>query len=158
MPDYVQEVLDFIDTNWKTSNYSPKPILIDKRDGTWQNESRRTTSVDLTTEGNSVVMVGGGPGTDHEPEGIQWSHDRVEAGVGVRVEGLHEDEHGDITDSADFGSLVDEVERTLQVERRRPIDDYFSLIIRRTDRFSGNNTDYFRSDLSVFFDGLETLP
>lgn len=158
MPDYVQTVLDFLDANWKATNHDPKPILIDKRDGTWQNATRRTTSVDLGTVGNNVASVGTTGGTSFEPEGLGWLTDRVESGVSVRIEGAHESEHGQIASASEFKSLKDEAIRALKVERKRPLPGYYRLEVRDVSDDSSSFTDYYRADIEAFFVGLEDLP
>lgn len=158
MPDYVQKTLGFIDGNWSTNNYDPQPILIDRRDGSWFNQARRTMSVDLGVVGNNVVGVSDAPLTSFEPEGLGWLKDRVESGVSIRVEGVHESEHGEIADAAEFETLVDEVTRTLKTERKRPLPGYYRLEVREQDDRSSNYNDYYRADLEAVFVGLEDLP
>lgn len=158
MPDYVQTVLGFIDTNWSTGNYDPKPILRDRRDGSWYNASRRTESVDLTTVGNNVIGISDAPIDTFTPEGLGWSHDRVEAGLSVRAEGLHESEHGIVADAPEWETFTDELLRTLRVERKRPITGYYRLEVRDETGMSANHGDYYRTDYEVYFVGNEALP
>lgn len=154
MPDFVNETLTFINDNWNTSNYAKKPILIDRRDGRWVNEDRRTTSVDLAVVNNTVVGVSDTPFSSYTPQGVGWSHQEAEEGVSIRVEGLHTDEHGTIADGSEWRNLTDEVKRTLTTERKRPFGEYEWLEVREADGRASDHTDYYRTDFDAAYTGI----
>ena len=153
-PDFTQETLDFIRTNWDTSNYSPKPVPIDRRDSRRLDTGERGVTFDLT-EGNAVGVAP--VSTTYTPEGLGWHAERAESTVSIRAEGLHSHDHGDVADASDFRAFVDEVKRTLKVERKRPLPGYWRLNVREENEFSPENHDYFRVDLSAEYVGLEDL-
>lgn len=155
-PDFVDETLRFIDNGWKTVNFDPQPALIDQRDSRRLDTGERNIEWDL--EQGNAVSVGDSPGDSYTPEGLGWHSERVDAGVSVRIEGLHESEYGGIADARDFKQLVDEVKRTLNAVRKRPLPGYWRLEVEEKQSFSTENHDYFRQDLAVGYVGLEQLP
>lgn len=56
---------------------------------------------------------------DDTPGGVQAGSER-EAVLRVQVEGLHESEHGDITDHAEFRTLVRNTKEALRADRYNP--------------------------------------
>lgn len=155
MTDYVDTLLGFIADNWQTANYEPKPTLIDGRDTRRHDTGERDVTADLAD--NNVVTVAPAD-EDREPEGVGYSHDAVEATSTVRIEGAHESEYGHIADGDEFGRLVDEVARTLRVERIRPLPNIYRLEVRGADAQSQSYQDYYRTDLPIAFVGIDDLP
>lgn len=101
-----------------------------------------------------------------EPLGTEFDQ-RVEAVVGVRIEGLHHGEWGHVdpggTNGIPFGELVDDVTTTLYQERQfpdvgRPDTDYHTLRLENHAPQSAQYRDYYRYDFDVRFVGYETLP
>ena len=157
LPDFVQFTLDTLDTNWNTANYDPKPVLIDRRDGDVQNSTRRSRSHEL--KNGNAISVSAAPTRTNEAIGTAFDY-RFRAGVSVRIEGLHEAEHGHIADAADFESLVTEAKRAIHAERVEPTanDNVRSLTVEEENDVSSDTRDQYRTDLTVWFDGFETLP
>lgn len=171
-PDYVRKTLEFLDSNWNSGyssgygeNYGTgfkKPIMYDGRDGRIYRgggyTGERLVDHDLT-DGNAI-KVGGQPSVSKEPEGLAWQFDRVESGVRIRIEAAHggRNDWGGIDAAVWFGGLVDEAQRTLEVERKRPLPGYYRLEVRSRDNESSNYGDYYRSDLVAYYVGLEQLP
>lgn len=152
-------VLDVLETTgdggaFDTNNYSPHPILFNKDDSERRDTGERTKSVDLT-EGN-VITVGSDPTTERTPVGTGFGY-RTRAGVTVLIEGTHVDNRGDITDSNDFGDLVDEVTRALSTEQTypRPAEDEHTLIVSDIDDLSPNNWQYYGATFDVFALGYD---
>lgn len=155
--DYTQAVLGFVDGNWSTANYGPKPVVVDKRDGRRLDGGRRSTTIDPGAESANFVTVAPVEETT-EPEGLGYEFDAVEATVQVEVHAAHVSEHGLIADASEFRALVEEVRRTLRVERVRPIAKIYRLETDRLDDRSGAYTDYYRAVLRARFVGIEALP
>lgn len=155
MIDYADTLLGFIAGNWDADNYDPRPALFDGRDSRKYDDGRVHTSWELTK--NAAVTVAPAD-EDREPEGIGYSHDRVDATTTIRVEAADESEYGTIADGDEFERLVDEVVRTLRVERKRPLPDVYRLEVRGRERQSDGYTDYYRTDLAVAFPGIDGLP
>jgi hypothetical protein len=161
-PDFVQWTLDTLASNWDTTNVDPQPVLIDQRDGERQDTSRRSVEFDLAE--NNAVTVGTQPTTTTEPIGTGYDV-RIEAGVNVRVEAVHEsetypDQSGGVAGGPAFGALVAEVRRALFVDRVNPTanDNIRDLRIPDENDRSASEKDYFRVDLTVLFRGYEELP
>lgn len=163
MVDYVQEVLDFLDSNWNTGNYDPKPELIDQRDAE-RTTSSGPPSVDFDLTTNNAITVGDRPLSTFTPADLGWENTRVEYGCNVRIEAADESEYGYVADAEEFGTpsesgtLVGEAARALRAERRNPLPGYNWLEVRQADGQSTNYKDYYRTDLEVYFVGREALP
>lgn len=157
-PDFVEETLNFLDTNWSTTNYSPKPRLIDRRDSREYPSGERVTDHDLTD--NAAIGVADPEGYESTPEGLGWEYDAVEGLVRIRVEAAHggNNEWGGIDGASQFKSLVDEAERCLKVERKWPLEDYHHLQTERADPDPQAWGDYYRTDLVARYVGKELLP
>lgn len=131
-----------------TSNYSPHPILFNADDSRRLDTGERTQSVDLT-EG-TVLSVSSEPTATRDPIGTEF-HYRTEDVVTVRIEGLHEDERGDVANAADFNSLVSEVLRALATEQTypRPSNDDHSLIVGDLNNLSSDRRNYYGVTVDV---------
>lgn len=156
MTDFVQFVVDTLDNHSWT--YSPKPIIFHREDSERTDDSERTESVDLAE--NNALSVGKASDV-RGPSGFDYAEENVEATVGVRVEGVHTDQRGNITDYADFKSLRDEVRSAILAERKHPISDadsdIHSLHVTDAEPRSANERDYYREDITVLFFGFEDV-
>lgn len=146
-------ILGVLDTQgnggaFDTANYSPHPIRFNKDDSKRLDTGERTESVDLT-EGN-VITVGSDPTTGRTPIGTEFEY-RTENGVTVLVEGVHEDQRGDIADSNDFGTLIAEVFRALSTEQThpRPAENEHTLIVGDLNNLAPNNRNYYGATFDV---------
>ncbi|MFC7044297.1 hypothetical protein ACFQH6_20730 [Halobacteriaceae archaeon GCM10025711] len=157
MVDLANFILARINANWSTGNYDPMPILYHKSDSQRYDTGERGVTVDLP-EGN-VISVGADPTGTNTPMGGEFDY-KVETGVSVQVEGLHEDEWGHITDGRDFDSLVGEVKRTINLEREWPLpsEGYHTLYITDVNDASGQHGDYYSESFTVVFRGYQDLP
>ena len=154
-PDFTQFLIDTLD-GWNTSNYDPKPTLIDGRDSNRQNSAERSRAHDLAN-GNAITV--GGPSSTNEAIGTNFDL-RFLSSVTVRCEGLIAAEFGDVDDAADWKSFEGEVERLVWGERVNPTtdDNVRWLLVSEDTNQSRTSRDYFRTDYTVEFYGFETLP
>lgn len=159
LPDFVQEVLDYLDTNWNTSNFDPQPTLVDG-DEMRLYSGGRARSLDVVNE--NIVTVDSQPTGENTPVGTEFDY-RVRRGVTVQIEGYHQDSGGQITDKDGFDSLVTETRRAILVERTFPgvTTDYqlTDLSVEdENDLSPDGKADYFRYTFDVWFEGYEELP
>lgn len=100
------------------------------------------------------------------PIGTEYDH-RVEAVVGVRIEGLHHSEFGHVdpdgTNGIPFDELVRRLRDALLAERTfpnvgSPDATYTDLQITNEAPQSSDYQDYYRHDFDVLFRGYEDLP
>lgn len=156
LPDFVNETLAFIDTNWNTSNYSPKPTLIDGDEMRDFNDDTRTKGVDVIN--TNVVTVDASPTGTAEPAGLEYDR-RIRFPVNIQVEGYHTDGGGEVADKDDFDSLTTEVKRTVFTERVRPtnVTDIQWLEINQENDLSAEQGDahYFRYEFDMVYVGYE---
>lgn len=158
LPDFVQEVLDYLDSNWKTGNYSPKPTLIDGDEKRLYGGGR-ARDTDVVNE--NIVTVDSTPTGQNTPIGTEYHH-RIRHGVRVTLEGYHQDGGGQIADKDGFDSMKTEARRAILTERSYPVDDMHSLKVEDENDLSPDNApndaNYFRYEFDVWFEGYETLP
>jgi len=164
MLDLTTHVLSVLDA-WDTNNYSPKPALINKNDAAFYanapgNYSAGDRTKDFDHTQASIIKVGNGPDRQQTPIGTEYDYD-VEDAVGVTIQAVHEDEHGDIADHAEFLSLVDEARRLIQADREFPLDQgdeyYPSLQVDLESDNSDEYMDFYEYTFDVTFDGYEEL-
>ena len=118
LPDFVNETLTFLDTNWNTSTIA-KPTLIDGDEMRDFNDDSRAKAVDVENE--NIVTVNSEPTGTNTPLGTEYDHE-VRYGVNVRVEGYHADgSSGGITDKDEFDTLKGETRRSILVNRSFPV-------------------------------------
>lgn len=159
-PDIVQSELDYLDSNWNTNNYSPKPTLIDG-DEMRLYSGGRARSVDVAN--TNVITVDSAPTTTSEIIGSEYDL-KVRAGVTVSIEGYHQDGGGQIADKDDFDSLRAEAYRAgFEAERKTPsgLSGYSHLEVPDINDLSPESpvdANYFRVEYDVIFVGFETLP
>lgn len=105
-------------------------------------------------------------GQSNDPVGTEYSH-RVEATVGVRIEGLHVDQYGLVDPSGEeadtWQSIVNAAKDALLRERSYPdVPDarpaYKDLLITNEAPQSSQHRDYFRHDFDVVLRGYDDLP
>ncbi len=101
-----------------------------------------------------------------EPIGTEFDL-LVEATVGLRIEGLHHSEWGNIDqndeDGVPFDELVDDIQQALWSEREFPNvgrdnTNYHSLYLENYAPQSAQFADYYRYDFDVRLTGHEELP
>jgi hypothetical protein len=158
LPDYVQEVLDYLDTNWDTNNYSPQPTLVDG-DEMRLNAGGRARSLDVLNA--NIITVDSAPTGTNTAIGTGFDF-KVRRGVSVEIEGYHQDGGGQIADKDDFNALVTEARRAILAERKFPVGEMTWLTIEQEDDESAaashNDANYFRYLFDVWFMGYESLP
>ena len=160
MTDFVQWVLDALDSGWNTSNYYPKPILYHDEDKVRQDTGERTPRLELSE--NNAISVNADPTASNTPVGFEYAH-RVRAGVDVVIEGAHEERDGEISDANEFKEgLVGEARRILLAERRYPSgiedDGVHTLLLEEENNQSSGSVTYYRMDFAVWFRGYDRLP
>jgi hypothetical protein len=161
-PDFVTATLDIIESNWDTSAYSPRPILVDGRSRRRRDTGDRDATIDLTE--NAVITVNGPVTVDDSPLGTEFDLDFREA-VSVHFEGAHFEDRGTVGGpntpaSVDWNEQVDELLRALYESRIRPTSDDRVRDLRVTNQ-SDNSTagrGLFQFDLDVEYRGREALP
>lgn len=158
LPDFTQEVLDYLDTNWNTANFDPQPTLVDG-DEMRLNSGGRARALDVINE--NIITVDSAPTGTNEPIGTEYDH-KVRYGVGVSIEGYHVDGGGQLTDKDEFQSLVTEARRAILTERTFPVSGMTDLRIEQENDESSavdhDDANYFRYLFDVWFEGYETLP
>jgi len=112
LADYV---LDTIETEWPDGSL-PDDLHLIQRDDAVIRGSGRALDADLS-KGNYVGAALSR--IDPEPNGVR-AEPALEATVAVRIDGMHESEHGYITDYAEFQTLVENVKAALRVQRYQP--------------------------------------
>lgn len=166
LTNFVDQVLTYLtdgggsNENWDTNNHSPAPRLFRRDDRVDYDTSERIKQFDLLD--GTVASVDSSPTRTNEPVGTEYDF-RVRVGVGVRLEGVHEDAGGTVADDSDWRSFVDEAKRAILVERTYPAGtNMCELRIEEensetptTDREDFNN---FRYEFTVWFEGYEDLP
>lgn len=166
LTDFVQRTLDYLDTqanggNWNTTTYSPHPTLIDGDEMRDNSDDSRARAVDVVN--TNVITVDSSPAGTNEPIGTDYDH-RIRRGVGVSIEGYHQDGGGQITDKDDFDNLVSEARKAILTERTFPSNTtgIKDLMIEEENDLSPpsdpNDADYFRYTFDVWFEGYENLP
>jgi hypothetical protein len=158
LPDFVQEVLDYLDTNWDTTNFSPKPTLVDG-DEMRLNSGGRARETDVMNE--NIITVDSAPTGTNTPIGTEYDHD-IRRGVSVEIEAYHVDAGGQVADKDAFNSIVSEARRAILLERTYPVVPMTHLAIEQEDdnspAQSHNDANYFRYLFDVWFEGYEDLP
>jgi len=158
LPDFVQEVLDYLDTNWDKTNYDPKPTLVDG-DEMRLNSGGRARSTDVVNE--NIITVDSSPAGANTPIGTEYDH-QIRHGANVQIEAYHADGGGQVADKDEFNTLVGEARRAILVERTfPPATDITDLRIEEENDLSAESTvdaNYFRYTFDVWFEGYETLP
>jgi hypothetical protein len=169
----VQHVLDLIEAEWPDTagSFDRVPLeRIDRDNSTLVSDDghdERIRSAELQTT-NYVSATFADRSTT--PIGTEYDHD-LEVVVGVRIEGLHADEHGHVDPDADltggspvpWAELVDAVRRAILAGREFP--DTGAANVGYTDLRVTNEApdaaaygDYYRTDFDVVFNGFESLP
>ena len=154
-PDYVQEVLDYLQ-NWDTNNFSPKPRLIDGDEMRDDDTGNRARNADVIDE--NIITVTSEPTTQNEPIGTEFDY-RHEAGATMRIEGYHVDGGGQLADKDEFNSLITEARRLVHANRTFPVSDDTWLELRDENDNSSQQGDahYFVWTADVIFHGFEDL-
>lgn len=177
----VDAVLGFITDNWQAGTYADIPLeRIDRDDSELLDGSVRSHSEDLQADNYVGATLAD---TDRQAIGTEYDH-QVEVVVGVRIEGLHHTEHGNVDPDAALppgtandpvpwfeyvdGSdteqpgLVKEIrdailrDRTFPSTRQADIS-YTDLQIANGVDTSSDYTDYYRHDFDVILSGYEEL-
>lgn len=157
-PDFVQETLDYLDSNWDTSNFDPKPTLVDG-DEMRLYDGGRARSLDVLNR--NIITVDSGPTGTNTAIGTEFDF-QIRYGAGVQIEGYHEDGGGQLADKDAFDSLVAEARRAILAERTFPVGNITHLTIEQENddspAESHNDANYFRYLFDVWFEGYESLP
>lgn len=158
IPDFVNETLSILDTNWNTSNAS-KPTLIDGDSMIDHPDGNRTRGVEVLSE--NVLTVDSSPPATIEAAGVGYDTLDIRYGVGIQVEGYHADGGGEVADKDEFDSIVGEARRALYEDRKRPFDDITTMFI-ETERDESptqpQDADYFRYEFDVWYEGYDFDP
>lgn len=161
LPDFVNETLTFLDTNWNTSN-APKPVLIDGDEMRRFDNDQRAKSEAAYNE-NLLTVDASPPGTN-TPLGTEYDH-AIRHGVSVEIEAYHTDGGGQVADKDAFDNITTEAQRSLLVNRTYPlasageygIKDLFIEEVNDESAASGD-AHYFRYMYTVWYEGFEDLP
>lgn len=156
-PDYVQEVLDYLSTNWNTTNFSPQPRLIDGDE--IRDDADDSRAAGATPLESNIITVDSEPTGQNEAIGTEFDYSH-QFGAHVKCEAYHADGGGQITDKDAFDSMWGESRRAILTERKFPVGDDTYLTIEDEDDGSSGAGDahYFIYEYDVWFHGFETLP
>ncbi|WP_435175651.1 hypothetical protein [Halorussus sp. AFM4] len=179
-PRYVDLVLNWLESNWDSSNYpgtdsngdltGKVPAFVDKDDTTSTSEySGRKVAFDLSK--NNAVIVSSSPDRTQEPIGSSFDY-RFEDGVSIRVVAAHESEvafPGDdgtpagVAGSDEFRQLYQEVRRVLHADRVWPNPNQsgsqhaYTLRIPDETNLSSRYQNLYEYDITVLVRGHEEL-
>lgn len=166
----VEWTLDTIATNYNPSNTSTTaPVLKDAGDGSVYEidsgfglSSATQRRYEPDPHDTNIVTVSASPDRQEEPIGTGYDL-RVADAVDVLVEGVHEDEPGEIGSPTEFRSLYREVRRALLVERTAfPTiagQTYHSIVPLNAGRPPADQqTNYFAWGSDFEFRAYEELP
>jgi len=174
----VAEVFDLIQTNWGPGSFTDIPLeRVDRDTSTLLDGNIRSRTQDLQ---QSNYVGASFADAERTPIGTSYDH-KIEAVVGVRIEGLHVDYDGLINPEASMppgnvGGPVPWFEDTTASEVglvkaiRDAITDgrtfpstgqqdiaYLDILIRNENPTSADLGDYFRHDFDAVFRGFEDL-
>jgi len=163
MGHYTAYVLDRVDANFASFSSEPAPTLYDGDDGAIRGDARER-EVDLGRDA-PVVSVDESPQVQRETIGTEFDY-RVEPGVSVRVEGLHDDYRGGtFGGAADFASYVQAVIDAINADREFPApsgvpdtDVLSARIENEVDNSADRPGGYYERVFDVRFEGYRTLP
>lgn len=167
----VDWVLETIKANWSAGAWTDVPLERINRDNSELLEGDiRSRSEELERSnyvGASLVD------RDSDPLGTEYDLD-VETVVGLRIEGLHADQWGNVDPDASlpptesggpvpFDGLVREIRHALLRDRTypetdTPDTDHYTVLITNESPDSAAYRDYYRYDFDVVLQGDETLP
>jgi hypothetical protein len=119
---YVELVTGWLETEWNPANYpgtygGDVPTIIDGDDSASQSFEGREVAYDLSK--NNAVVVSSTPTRQNDSIGTEFDY-RFEDGVAIEAVGLHADEWGHVTGSAEFRALYQEVRRIVHNHRVWP--------------------------------------
>lgn len=172
MEDLVGFLLETLSVHWDDATYDPMPTLVDDRDATPYTQS---TVADATVDGSmvglteqdrsypfdladgNVLLVGTSISRDDQALDLYFNI-KVDAAIGIRIEGVHESDRGHVADAADFLALVEAAKDAIWAERQWPLAGYYMLDIGDEHDRSVTEKDYFRYDFRVGFSGYKDLP
>jgi len=165
-PAFVDAVVEGLRRRWDPTNYPGSyagdvPAIVDAEDTTSHEFSGRQVAYDLTR--NNAVVVDATPTRQQTPVGTEFDY-RYEDGVGIEVVGLHTDEYGHLSGSAEFRALYQEARRVLHADRKFPFpdepDDQASIQLTLPDEtnLSHRYQDRFVYDITASVRGYEELP
>lgn len=157
----VDWLLETIKTEWPEDDDGedawPDDVYRINRDEPYTLETdERTRSIELS----QAAAIGASKGDSiEEAMGIDFNFS-VEQPVDIRIEGLHEYEHGTIESDAAFNDLVDGVKEAIKRVRKHPSIDadpryYHTITIESETNLDAENRDYYRRDLTIHFHGNE---
>lgn len=159
----VEFVLDAIDSNYGEA-LEDVPLKRVDRDNSDILEDDVHTRTGKLEETNFV----GARFADRSPTPIGTEYDhRIEAVVGVRIEGMHHSEYGHIdpdgVEGVDWDELVRKIRRAILTERKFPDvgrsdTGYTYLSLANEVDTSSEYADYYRYDMDILFFGFEELP
>jgi len=162
----VKWLLDVIQTNypgvWPSDlvrRNRDDSVTLDKPESPIKEEGVELTNwnvVGVSTGSKNRELFGTGP---------QY---RVETELDVRIEGLHENEYGEIADDDEFKTLVAYIQQAINTQLSYPAVDtgdedigrviYRDLGIINEQNLSTDNRDYYQRDFTVRLRGYEDTP
>jgi hypothetical protein len=173
---YVELVIDWLESNWDSSNYpgtggdggglnGKVPAIVDGDDNESQEFAGRKVAYDLSK--NNAIEVSSSPDRQQTPAGTEYNY-RYEDGVSIRVVAMHADvvDHGagiGVSGSSDFRALYQEVRRLLHANRSYPDPNpdgrqhALTLEILDESNLSSNYTDFYEYRFTATFRGREDL-
>ena len=135
--DEVGYVLSVIKDNWPADEFPNHLARIDRDEPKILETDERTKSIELSrwnAVGASLVD------RSTNPRGTEYDH-YIETVVDVRVEGLHETEHGNVSSTMAFRHLVNAIRRAILTERSYPpLDGSLSVDEGETYTIDGTET------------------
>ncbi|MFB6237519.1 MAG: hypothetical protein ABEH81_04025 [Halopenitus sp.] len=162
MSSEVDWVLHTIKTNWPGS-FPNDLTRVDRDDSELLEDDIREREGELQ---KSNFVGATHADEDTEPTGSEYNS-KLETVVGIRIEGLHVDEWGNVdptgTDGITWETLKNNIRRGILQERSfppvgAPNRDYHTLLVTNQADQSDDYRDFYRYDFDVVLDGYETLP
>lgn len=165
--DEVTWLIEIIKTNWPGASF-PTDLARRNRDDSVtihpDDSEKREEGVEL----NRFNVVGVSSGSVQRELYGTAPQKRVNTVLDVQVEAKHTEEHGNVDDSTDFGTLLAYIQYAIEDETVYPDVDpdaedigfitYHDLRIEdETDNSSGDK-DYYRADFSVRLTGDASVP
>lgn len=160
-PNYTQFALDALDTtgnggNWDTGS-AEHPIRINRASSKRLDTGERIQGIGRRE--NHTVSVAPLSQSEFTPTG-EFAQAKIAFDVSVRLEGVHTDDRGTISDYAEWKAIREECRDAIHTDREYPTSDVDTLtlyIVDGTDR-SKDLKDAFRWDGRARFLGFEDMP
>lgn len=161
LPDFVNETLTYLDTNWNTTN-TAKGVFIDGDEMRRFDNDERAKSESAINE--KLITVDSSPTGTGEAIGTEYDR-AVRFGAGVDIEGYHTDGGGQFADKDAFDTFVTEAKTAILTNRTSPPTSsgeygftHLAIEEESDESPTAGDAHYFRYLFDVWFYGFEDLP